>query len=63
MQLKTDGPFNMVRKWVGSFYMPREQGHDLQQQLKGVQAVHNFPQPPARYQEQGFESDMYASPP
>jgi hypothetical protein len=29
--------------------------------MKGVQPVHNFPQPPRGYQEQGFESDMYGS--
>jgi 3-ketosteroid 9alpha-monooxygenase subunit A len=61
MQLKTDGPFNMVRKWVGSFYLSREEGAALREQMKGVQPVHNFPQPPRSYQEQGFESDMYGS--
>ncbi len=61
MQLKTDGPFNSVRKWVGSFYQPRDQGQALREQMNGVQAVHNFPQPPRSYQEQGFESDMFGS--
>ena len=52
---------NMVRKWVGSFYLPREEGAALREQMKGVQPVHKFPHPPRTYQEQGFESDMYGS--
>jgi len=59
MQLKTDGPFNTVRKWVGQFYMPREDAGQLRQQINGVYPVTNFPQPPRDWQEKGYEDGLF----
>ncbi len=59
MQLKKDGPFNTVRKWVGQFYMPREEAKLRQQELNGVYPVLDFPQPPRSYQEEGYEKGLF----
>lgn len=59
MQLKKDGPFNMVRKWVGQFYKPREEAKLVQQELNGVHAVLDMPQPSKSWQEQGFEIGLF----
>ncbi|MFM7785639.1 MAG: Rieske 2Fe-2S domain-containing protein [Gammaproteobacteria bacterium] len=59
MQLKTDGPFNTVRKWVGQFYMPREDARQLREQINGVYPVTNFPQPPRDWQQKGYEDGLF----
>lgn len=59
MQLKTDGPFNLVRKWVGQFYMPREQALALRAELNGVHPVHKFPQPSTALRETGYETGLF----
>jgi len=59
MQLKTDGPFNTVRKWAGQFYKPRADAKVLQQELNGTYPVLDFPQPPRSWQEQGFEKGLF----
>ena len=59
MQLKTDGPFNTVRKWVSQFYMPREQARQLQQELNGVYPVLNFPQPSDEIRNRGNAEGLF----
>lgn len=59
MQLKSDGPFRTVRKWVNQFYMPREDAKKVQQELNGVLPLENFPQPDKKWQEEGFEKDCF----
>ena len=59
MQLKTDGPFNTVRKWVSQFYMPREQARQLQQELNGVYPVLNFPQPSEEIRNRGNAEGLF----
>jgi len=59
MQLKTDGPFRTIRKWVGQFYMPREAAKAVQEELNGVVAALNFPQPDPKWQQEGFENDCF----
>ncbi len=59
MQLKTDGPFNNVRKWVGQFYKSREDARMVQQELNGVYAVQQFPQPSRELREKGYEDGLF----
>ena len=59
MQLKNDGPFNNLRKWVGQFYKPREEARLVQQALNGVHPVRDFPQPSRDLRERGYEDGLY----
>jgi 3-ketosteroid 9alpha-monooxygenase subunit A len=59
MQLKTDGPFNLVRKWVGQFYKTREDARAVQQELNGVHPVQKFPQPSMELRERGYEAGLF----
>lgn len=51
MQLKTDGPFNTVRKWCNQFYSPAEVAKDIQQEINGIHTVPNLPTPDAKWLE------------
>ncbi|MDY0006760.1 MAG: Rieske 2Fe-2S domain-containing protein [Spongiibacteraceae bacterium] len=59
MQLKKDGPFKTVRRWVGQFYKPQEEARAVQQELNGVYPVLDFPQPDKSWIEQGFEKGLF----
>lgn len=61
MQMKKDGPFNKVRRWVSQFYMPREDAKAIQQELNGIHAVLDFPQPEGDRKGGDFESELFAS--
>ena len=43
IQLPTDGPFGICRKWYSQFYMPIEEANRLQEEIGGLYAVKDFP--------------------
>ena len=43
IQLPTDGPFNICRKWYSQFYMPMNDATNLQKNLDGIYPVKDFP--------------------
>jgi len=46
LQLKTDGPFSLGRKWYTQFYMPREAVIAVQTMVNGVHGVLGLAEPP-----------------
>lgn len=61
MQTKKDGQFRAMRKWVGQFYMSAEAAKQVQEDINGVLAVPDFPQPNTTLRDAGFEDDCYES--
>lgn len=59
MQTKNDGNFKTLRKWVGQFYMSREDAKGVQAELNGVLPVQDFPQPSMEARDAGFEEDCF----
>lgn len=59
MQMKTDGPFRTVRKWIGQFYMSAEAAKAVQEEVNGVHTVMGFPQPSQEQKESDFEDDCF----
>jgi len=43
IQLPTDGPFNICRKWYSQFYMPVDDAKNLQREIDGIYPVKDFP--------------------
>jgi 3-ketosteroid 9alpha-monooxygenase subunit A len=45
IQLKTDGPFNLGRKWYKQFYETKEGAKAVQESVNGVHHIQDFPTP------------------
>lgn len=45
MQLQTDGPFCLGRKWYSQFYAPREETDGIQEKLNGIHHTKGIPTP------------------
>lgn len=56
MQLKSDGPFNMNRKWYQQFYDARAKAKTYTEQANGIHLIPNFPAPDDS--QRNIESDL-----
>ena len=57
MQLKTDGPFNMNRKWYKQFYDAADNSSIYTDESNGIHQIPNFPAPSqdVKYLEEGLK--------
>lgn len=59
MQTKSDGQFKTQRKWVSQFYMADSDAAKIRDEINGVVAVVDFPQPTTEGRDNGFENDCF----
>lgn len=57
LQLKTDGPFNMVRKWYSQFHETQEGVQAIRDKVEGIHHIEGFPTPGDATQE--IEEGMF----
>lgn len=59
MRLKTDGRFDLVRKWVGQWYMSAEDAEAVRAEINGIHAIPGMPQPSDEQKSSGYEDDCF----